>query len=489
MNIHVPQSLESLAELLSLSVTSANIISPQGSKPNIAIVQDSLLGAFLMTRDNMTLEKKQFFDISMHGQKDGKPACLWKSEKVRTIEKVLRMKGKDPNVFNGRGLFSLIFPEDFIYEKKNDAHPDEPYVRIYRGVLYEGALNKSILGSSHNSIIQVLHKEYGQEACADFITNAQFITNNWLLVHSFSIGLDDCLVGSQESVNKIQDKISKCYFEADGIYETTHNPGIREVRITAALSKAKDVGMKIAKDSMSEANNFLSTVGSGSKGDFFNIAQLTGLLGQQNLVGQRVSHMLNHGKRTLVHYPFGKLPREVEYESRGFIRHSFIEGLNPQEFFFHAMSGREGICDTAMGTAKTGYIQRRIIKVCEDIQVKYDGTVRDTTGNIYQMAYGGTGMDPARTVKTNKSQQPCDIARMVSRINLQHEMNMEADANLPKTKVTPKTNVVPKTEDSKPRLSRIDYLKAIAKKTGRRRLYKGWTIDQLAQRLEALELE
>jgi DNA-directed RNA polymerase beta' subunit len=68
-------------------------------------------------------------------------------------------------------------------------------------------------------------------------------------------------------------------------------------------------------------------------------------LGQQNLLGQRVPPVLNHNTRTLPHYPSGSLPLEIEYESRGFIASSFIKGLNPKEFYFHAMSGREGICD------------------------------------------------------------------------------------------------------------------------------------------------
>ena len=79
----------------------------------------------------------------------------------------------------------------------------------------------------------------------------------------------------------------------EGIKTTTSHPGIREVRITSALSKAKDIGLKIAKDSLDPNNNFLSTVKSGSKGDWFNIAQITGLLGQQNLLGQRVNPVLN----------------------------------------------------------------------------------------------------------------------------------------------------------------------------------------------------
>jgi DNA-directed RNA polymerase beta' subunit len=153
------------------------------------------------------------------------------------------------------------------------------------------------------------------------------------------------MVNDPESIVKIKDKIKKCYTEAEAIQENTKNPIIREIRVTAALNKAKDVGMKLAKESMSKNNNLLSTVNSGSKGDFFNIAQLTGLLGQQNLLGQRVQPTLNNGKRTLPHYPFSRLPKKDEYESRGFVRHSFIHGLNPKEFFFHSMSGREGICD------------------------------------------------------------------------------------------------------------------------------------------------
>jgi DNA-directed RNA polymerase II subunit RPB1 len=185
------------------------------------------------------------------------------------------------------------------------------------------------------------------------------------------------------------------------------------------LGKAKDIGLRIAKESLDPDNNFLSTVISGSKGDFFNIAQITGLLGQQNLKGQRVPLYLNNGKRSLPHYPFGKLSPEMEHESRGFIASSFIKGLNPREFYFHAMSGREGISDTAMGTATSGYMQRRIIKLTEDIKIQNDGTVRDITGHIYQMAYGDDGLDPTNTVKVNGNQEACDIGRLINKLNME----------------------------------------------------------------------
>ncbi len=200
------------------------------------------------------------------------------------------------------------------------------------------------------------------DIASDFVDNIQFLTNNWLLVHGFSIGLEDCIIsetaeeGKMSKSDEINAVISKYYIEAKGIEETTYNPGIREVRVNAALSKAKDVGLNIAKKALHPTNNFLSTVKSGSKGDFFNIAQITGLLGQQNLLGHRVPAHLNHGKRTLPHYPFGKLDKKTEYESKGFIRHSFIHGLNPQEFFFHSMSGREGICDEAASLTVSCFI-------------------------------------------------------------------------------------------------------------------------------------
>jgi DNA-directed RNA polymerase beta' subunit len=478
MNIHIPQSKEAEIEALELSAVKHNIISAQGSKPNIAIVQDSLTAAFLMTKENKSITRSQFFNVCMAGNIDGK--MLYSPEKINTIIKVLELKGKKQEVWNGRGLISLLFPDDFIYEKKNDADPSEPVVKIYRGVLYEGAFDKNILGSSHNSLIQVINKEYGTEVVSDFISNIQFITNKWLLINGFSIGLQDCLINDLESVDKIQDKIDMCYIEACGIAETTHNPGIREVRITASLSKAKDVGMKIAKDTMSKNNNLLSTVYSGSKGDFFNIAQLTGLLGQQNLIGKRVFRYLNHGKRTLPHYSFEKLDRDEEYESRGFVRHSFIEGLNPQEFYFHAMSGREGICDTAMGTAKSGYIQRRIIKVCEDISVKYDGSVRDATGKIYQLAYGYNGLDPCCTVKVGNKQQACDISRIADKLNLQFEISNE---NLKVSKLSEKKEINVEPIFHK----RIDLLRAIEKITGKKCLYKGVSDTDLLIKLKSLQ--
>ncbi|CAE6495524.1 unnamed protein product, partial [Rhizoctonia solani] len=146
---------------------------------------------------------------------------------------------------------------------------------------------------------------------------------------------------------------------------------------------------KDAQDSLKNDNNVKQMVVAGSKGSFINISQMSGCVGQQSVEGKRIPFGFKH--RTLPHF------NKDDYcaESRGFVENSYLRGLTPQEFFFHAMAGREGLIDTAVKTAETGYIQRRLVKAMEDIAVCYDGTVRNSLGDIVQFAYGEDGMDGA----------------------------------------------------------------------------------------------
>ena len=438
------QSLEAQAELKYLSAAKFKLISPQSSKPNMAIVQDSLLGAYRMTKGVKKISKGQFFNIAMVLPQS--PCSKYKTsnfdlstmmtsdeilDRIQHIRRIMKEKGKSVQCYTGHGLISLFLPDDFNYEKKNDTNPNEPTVKIWRGVMYEGTIDKSIVGATQNAIHQVLNKEYGPDTAAHFIDCIQFATTQYLLIEGFSIGLGDCLISQDKNENgvtkedEIRDVVQKCYIEAEGIKETITHPAIREIKINAALNKAKDIGLRIAKETLTNNNGFVSTVNSGSKGDYFNICQVIGLLAQQNLKGQRIPLVLNNGKRSLPHYPFGELSPEMEYESRGFIDRGFLRGLNPRQFYFHAMTGREGVCDTALGTATSGYMQRRIIKLTEDMKIQHDGTVRDVAGNIYQMSYGQNGVDPICTVKVSGNQEICDVSRIISRLNMNHELNQK----------------------------------------------------------------
>ena len=290
---------------------------------------------------------------------------------------------------------------------------------VSRGILTKGTITKKHLGGGHVSFLAHLTKEYGTDVCNRFLDHVQFLTNQYLLYRGFSIGLRDCLVSD---TTQIKDAIDRSFIKASSVEETVKHPKIREAYMSNALSGARDTGMMIAQKSMDATNNFITTVSSGSKGDYFNIAQITGVVGQQYLNGQRIQPTLSHHTRTLPHYPLQKDQYSYTdlYESRGFVSHSFVRGLNMREFFFHAMTGREGITDTAMKTATSGYIQRRMIKIAEDIQVQYDGTVRNNNGSVVQFFYGDYGLDPSRIMIDNSNEPKCpftDVARIAQQLN------------------------------------------------------------------------
>ena len=341
MNLHCPASPETEAELRLLSSLSQNLITNQSSKANIIIVQDTLLGIYLMTKKN---------PLFVFSRDDFYQTAVVLEDLTRMESKLSRYRsrlGLPETWYDGRMLFSLLLPDDFWYRDKNDADPLEPEVIIEEGLLLYGAIKKTNLGSSHKSFITLFFHEYGEQRCMRFINEVQFLANRYLLLVGFTVGISDCLVSKK---NEIASCVSRSFLKAKSIEEHTHDERIREIYISYALSGARDTGMSIAKNALSESNHFVSTVVSGAKGDYFNIAQITGLLGQQNLNGRRIQPVLSGNKRTLPHYPLeeSQYTDDMRYESKGFIRSSFVHGLSPREFFFHAMTGREGITDTAM---------------------------------------------------------------------------------------------------------------------------------------------
>ena len=126
-------------------------------------------------------------------------------------------------------------------------------------------------------------------------------------------------------------------------------------------------------------------------------------VGQQIISGQRIPDGFQD--RTLPHFP--KKSRELP--SKGFVRNSFYSGLSSTEFFHNAMTGRDGLTDTAVKTAETGYMQRRLMKAMEDLTTHYDLSVRNAVGGVVQFTFGGDGLDPACL---EGDSQPIDFMRV-----------------------------------------------------------------------------
>ena len=107
----------------------------------------------------------------------------------------------------------------------------------------------------------------------------------------------------------------------------------------------------------------------------------------------------------------------MKYRSYGFITSSFAHGLNPRDFWFHAMTGREGVTDTSIKTASTGYIQRRMIKLMEDFKIENDHTVRNSNKSIIQFTYGEDCLDATKTVILNNKPRVCNVSRLIDKLN------------------------------------------------------------------------
>ncbi|KAK1443448.1 beta and beta-prime subunits of DNA dependent RNA-polymerase [Babesia gibsoni] len=148
------------------------------------------------------------------------------------------------------------------------------------------------------------------------------------------------------------------------------------------------------------SNGFAGMVYTGAKGSKVNFSMICTFLAQQTLEGRRVPVMPS--LRTLPSFAFGDLGSRAG----GFITDRFLTGLRPQEYFFHCMSGREGLVDTCVKTAKSGYLQRCILKAMEDVICCYDSTVRSADGTVIQFAYGEDGIDVQKSAYLSR---PNDI--------------------------------------------------------------------------------
>ncbi|CDF38608.1 DNA-directed RNA polymerase rpb1 [Chondrus crispus] len=392
MNLHVPQSHLTRAEVQELMLVPHCIVSPQGNKPVMGIVQDTLLGCMLFTQRDTFLERDLTMNLLMHvGDWDGvipepaiyKPRPLWTGKQIFSL--IL------PAVNLVR--FNITHPDD----ENTDISPGDTKVYISRGELVCGIVDKRTVGTSANGLIHVTWKQCGAKTTDKMISQIQVLVNHYVLQRGQSIGIGDTIADTATMSNVIRTIQSakeevKLLVRKAQEKELVLLPGKGmmesfETEVNKVLNGARDKSGASAQKSLLKSNNIKRMVSAGSKGSFINISQICACVGQQNVEGKRIAYGFN--RRTLPHFVLDDLGPE----SRGFVENSYLRGLTPSEFFFHAMGGREGLIDTAVKTAETGYIQRRLIKAMEDVMVRYDGTVRNSVNHIVEFLYGEDGMD------------------------------------------------------------------------------------------------
>jgi len=382
MNMHMPQNDEAEMELKHLASIPNQIISPANNNSIIGIFQDSLLGSYLLTREHVRFNKKEVMNLLA---KTNNPD-------------ISILKEDNDELYSSHEVISSILPGISLnYKKDSDKKDSSNHIHIKNGKMVSGQLDKGVFGKSGKGLIQRIYNDYSCKHSQEFIDDIQAIVTEYMKTTGFSVGMSD-LIASEETIENVSNIIRKKKEQVSKLIDQSHlgildnksglsNIDYIESEINNILNEASkdagDISMKYLKND----NRFVTIITCGSKGNELNIAQMISCLGQQNIENKRIPY--SYTNRTLPHFQqFDDTPI-----SRGFVENSFIGGLSPEELFFHAMGGRVGLIDTAVKTSTTGYIQRRLIKGLEDIQVCYDRTVRNNKHKIIQFSYGSTNID------------------------------------------------------------------------------------------------
>lgn len=356
----------------------------------MGIVQDTLCGIRKFTLRDCFLDWNQVQNI-----------LLWVPEWDGSIPTPAILKPKP--LWTGKQILSLAIPRGINIYRSPDPKSSNPVfddgMLIENGELIFGIVEKKTVGASQGGLVHVVFREKGPEATRQLFTGIQMVVNFWLFHNGFSIGIGDT-IADQKTMTYIAQTIAERKVNVAKVIEDATQdrlkakPGMTiresfESMVERELNLARDQSGQYAQKHLKEDNNVKQMVVAGSKGSFINISQMSVCVGQQSVEGRRIPFGFKH--RTLPHFT----KDDFSPESRGFVENSYLRGLTPQEFFFHAMAGREGLIDTAVKTAETGYIQRRLVKALEDVMVCYDGTVRNSLGDLVQWVYGEDGMDGA----------------------------------------------------------------------------------------------
>ena len=414
MNLHVVQSEEARAEARILMRVQEHIRSPRFGGAVIGAIHDHITGMFMLTHGDANYDLDQTVRI------------LSRIDFQGALPKPAWPKTADGPRWSGRQIFSVLLPDDMnlkfnasVYfadrSEKENAELDT-IVEIKNGEMLRGPVDGRSISAFKGIILEEISRLKGPTAARKFIDRVTRLAVGALMETGCTTGIDDEDIPAEAS-RQISDAMEEAMTGVDKL-ATAYNKGklerrpgrsleeTLEVEVMKKLGEARDRAGEIAGWHLGMDNFAVIMARSGARGSMLNLSQMAGSIGQQAIRGERVSRGYN--KRTLSH--FNK--DDLGAEAKGFVRSSYKQGLNPTEYFFHSMGGREGLVDTAVRTSRSGYMQRRLVNALEDLRVKYDGTVRNTANTVVQFRYGGDGIDPTRS----KEGEGVDVEGIVSTV-------------------------------------------------------------------------
>jgi DNA-directed RNA polymerase subunit A' len=409
MNLHVPQSEEARTEAELLLKVQEHILSPRFGGPILGGIQDFISAVFQFTSKDSLYDKKSALNLLYIGN-------VFKIHPNFTLDHFKPITIDPEPMYSGKEIFSTLLPEDLNIKIKSkfckrcdvceeEDCPYDAFVVIKNGELITGTIDENSFGAMQsNSILQRIIKDHGNARGREFLDNATRMLLYVIRKNGMTMGLDEVYVKGKafadiekilENANNESEKLITAFYENDTkILKRAPGRSMREtleLRIRQVLAEARKQAEETAANYIGDEAHSVIMTKSGARGNILNLGQMSAVVGQQAIRGERINR--GYSLRTLPHFKVN----DLSPKARGFVSSSYRNGLKPEEFFFHAMGGREGLVDTAVRTSTSGYMQRRLVNALQDMVVENDGTVRNSDKNIIQFAFGDDGVDVMHT--------------------------------------------------------------------------------------------
>lgn len=469
MNLHVPQSEEARTEAELLLKVQEHILSPRFGGPILGGIQDFISSVFQFTSKNSLYTKKDALKLLYMGD-------VFENNPNFKLEDLTPIKAHPEPLYSGKQIFSTLFPDDLnirvrskfckkCYLKKGqecktlDCEYDA-YVNIENGELITGTIDENSFGAMQsNSILQRIIKDHGNARGREFLDNATKMLLYIIRQNGITMGLDEVYVKGEayqairnilHKANLESDKFITAFYENDTkILKRAPGRSMREtleLRLRQLLGKARKEAEETAALSIGDEAHSVIMTKSGARGNILNLGQMSAVVGQQAIRGERINR--GYSLRTLPHFKMN----DLSPKARGFVESSYRNGLKPEEFFFHAMGGREGLVDTAVRTSTSGYMQRRLVNALQDMVIENDGTVRNSDKNIIQFKYGDDGIDVMHTDHGHAVNLDVLLlkAKALDVKNIREELKMEGTEkrDIPEKKISSKATSKPKNKET-----------------------------------------
>jgi DNA-directed RNA polymerase II subunit RPB1 len=414
VNLWVPQTAEAIAEAMVLLNVNRNLSSPSNNSPTMGIVYDALTSSHLLTRESK-IREDVYYDLLTY---------VTNTEDMATIDQ--RLRRYNINKYSGRAIFSNLLPDDLFYSKGN--------LLIIDGVLVQGEITGSHIGPKGHTIIEALAQNYGSARTSQFLTDASFMLLRYITIRGHTIGIKDCMAidtfEHQKEVEQNRKAVASLQSKIDALGDIPQDKAGRELydkRVGAMIKASDEQGFSEIKRKVKDPSNnmgaMVADLGAGTKGKLFNVKQIRGRVGQQYFKGEPLK--ANCGNRLLPGFD----ENDLDVRARGYIPNSFMSAdITPEEHFMIMMGGRQGLIDTAVNVAVMGDIHRKIVKALENLMIGESRAVVNPSGAVFQLAYGGDGLNPAKLISVKPPGTELDsVPTFVDIFALANNLNVKSN--------------------------------------------------------------